>query len=65
MAGVKVCSGSSEVRGLAEQADLVVDGPAGVVRLLAAWADVLDGRQQPEPAPPKRGPAPDPPHPGS
>jgi len=36
-----VCSGSSEVAELAERADLVVDGPAGVVRLLAALAAAL------------------------
>ncbi|WP_067475806.1 trehalose-phosphatase [Actinomadura hibisca] len=34
--GVKVCSGSAEVTALAERADVVVDGPAGVV-------DFLDG----------------------
>ncbi|WP_308170215.1 trehalose-phosphatase [Acrocarpospora catenulata] len=32
--GVRVCSGSAEVSKLAEQADLVVDGPAGVVAFL-------------------------------
>ena len=32
--GVLVCSGSSEVTALAERADVVVDGPAGVVGLL-------------------------------
>ena len=32
--GVKVCSGSDEVTALADRADLVVDGPPGVVRLL-------------------------------
>ncbi|MFF9626326.1 trehalose-phosphatase [Streptomyces griseosporeus] len=36
--GLLVCSGSSEVSELAERADLVVDGPEGVVRLLAALA---------------------------
>ncbi|MET9411436.1 trehalose-phosphatase [Streptomyces sp. NPDC002935] len=36
--GLLVCSGSSEVGELAERADLVVDGPPGVVRLLAALA---------------------------
>ncbi|MEU0430562.1 trehalose-phosphatase [Streptomyces sp. NPDC006290] len=36
--GLLVCSGSSEVGELAERADLVVDGPAGVVHLLAALA---------------------------
>lgn len=34
LAGVLVCSGSSEVAALAERADVVVDGPAGVVELL-------------------------------
>ena len=34
--GLLVCSGSSEVTELAERADLVVDGPAGVVQLLRA-----------------------------
>ncbi|MET7331563.1 trehalose-phosphatase [Nonomuraea sp. NPDC005650] len=33
--GVTVCSGSAEVTKLAEQADIVVDGPDGVVALLA------------------------------
>ncbi|MFD9317203.1 trehalose-phosphatase [Streptomyces sp. NPDC060053] len=36
--GLLVCSGSTEVGELAERADLVVDGPAGVVRLLALLA---------------------------
>ncbi|WP_405881471.1 trehalose-phosphatase [Streptomyces sp. NBC_01136] len=36
--GLLVCSGSSEVTELAERADLVVDGPAGVVRLLRSLA---------------------------
>ncbi|MEV6195868.1 trehalose-phosphatase [Streptomyces sp. NPDC051920] len=39
--GLLVCSGSSEVAELAERADLVVEGPAGVVRLLAAIAAEL------------------------
>lgn len=39
--GLLVCSGSDEVSELAERADLVVDGPAGVVGLLAALADAL------------------------
>jgi trehalose 6-phosphate phosphatase len=34
--GVLVCSGSNEVTELSDRADLVVDGPEGVVRLLAA-----------------------------
>lgn len=36
--GLLVCSGSSEVTELAERADLVVDGPEGVVALLRALA---------------------------
>ncbi|MFC7267103.1 trehalose-phosphatase [Streptomyces lutosisoli] len=40
--GLLVCSGSSEVAELADRADLVVDGPAGVVRLLSALAARLD-----------------------
>ncbi|WP_406372776.1 trehalose-phosphatase [Streptomyces sp. NBC_00647] len=39
--GLLVCSGSSEVGELAERADLVVDGPSGVVRLLASLAAEL------------------------
>ncbi|GAA0489520.1 trehalose-phosphatase [Streptomyces sp. NPDC046215] len=39
--GLLVCSGSSEVTELAERADLVVDGPGGVVGLLTALADRL------------------------
>lgn len=45
LGGLKVCSGSTEVEGLAEQADLVVAGPAGVVGLLGALADELDARR--------------------
>ncbi|MGX1852020.1 trehalose-phosphatase [Streptomyces sp. NPDC055299] len=41
-AGILVCSGSAEVAELADRADLVVDGPAGVVGLLGALADRLD-----------------------
>ena len=37
--GLLVCSGSTEVTEVSERADLVVDGPAGVVRLLAAIAE--------------------------
>ncbi|TMQ89878.1 trehalose-phosphatase [Actinomadura soli] len=37
--GVLVCSGSTEVTALAERADLVVDGPSGVVDLLKTLAD--------------------------
>ncbi|MDW8809444.1 trehalose-phosphatase [Streptomyces scabiei] len=36
--GLLVCSGSAEVNELSERADLVVDGPQGVVALLAAIA---------------------------
>ncbi|MFI7410503.1 trehalose-phosphatase [Streptomyces sp. NPDC049627] len=36
--GLLVCSGSEEVTELSEQADLVVDGPEGVVRLLRTIA---------------------------
>ncbi|MFI8203725.1 trehalose-phosphatase [Streptomyces sp. NPDC085937] len=39
--GVLVCSGSEEVTELRERADLVVDGPSGVVRLLRSLADRL------------------------
>ncbi|MFG3588099.1 trehalose-phosphatase [Streptomyces sp. NPDC047990] len=39
--GLLVCSGSSEVAELAERADLVVDGPAGVVGLLRSLAERL------------------------
>ncbi|MET9646617.1 trehalose-phosphatase [Streptomyces syringium] len=42
--GTLVCSGSSEVAELAERADLVVDGPSGVVELLGALADRLGDR---------------------
>ncbi|MER5530681.1 trehalose-phosphatase [Streptomyces sp. NPDC002677] len=37
--GLLVCSGSEEVTELAERADLVVDGPEGVVRLLKGVAE--------------------------
>ncbi|WP_166427189.1 trehalose-phosphatase [Nonomuraea mesophila] len=36
--GVTVCSGSAEVTALAERADIVVDGPEGVVALLGELA---------------------------
>uniref|UniRef100_UPI002FDBE32A trehalose-phosphatase n=1 Tax=Streptomyces sp. IBSBF 2806 TaxID=2903529 RepID=UPI002FDBE32A len=39
--GLLVCSGSAEVGELAERADLVVDGPDGVVELLRALAAQL------------------------
>ncbi|MER7669264.1 trehalose-phosphatase [Kitasatospora sp. NPDC096128] len=47
LAGVLVCSGAvgdAPVRELAERADLVVDGPEGVVELLADLGEVLTGR---------------------
>ena len=40
--GLLVCSGSTEVTALADRADLVVDGPDGVVDLLSQVADALD-----------------------
>jgi trehalose 6-phosphate phosphatase len=43
LAGLLVCSGSTEVTALAERADLVVDGPDGVVALLSAITARLDG----------------------
>lgn len=42
--GLLVCSGSTEEEALAERADLVVDGPEGVVVLLRALAALLDRR---------------------
>ncbi|MGP3983498.1 trehalose-phosphatase [Streptomyces sp. KR80] len=39
--GVLVCSGSAEVTELADRADIVVDGPSGVVELLSALAEAL------------------------
>ncbi len=39
--GLLVCSGSNEVTELSDRADLVVDGPEGVVHLLAALATEL------------------------
>ena len=45
IAAVTVCSSSDEVTALAERADVVVDGPAGVVALLTALAADLDGAQ--------------------
>lgn len=41
--GLLVCSGSTEVTALAERADLVVDGPEGVVALVQALAARLAG----------------------
>lgn len=39
--GLTVCSGSAEVAALAEAADLVVDGPDGVITLLGALAAAI------------------------
>ncbi|MES4901389.1 MULTISPECIES: trehalose-phosphatase [unclassified Streptomyces] len=39
--GLLVCSGSTEVTELARRADLVVDGPAGIVDLLTALAEAV------------------------
>ncbi|NBE94829.1 trehalose-phosphatase [Nonomuraea sp. KC401] len=39
--GVTVCSGSAEVTALAERADIVVDGPEGVVALLGELASAF------------------------
>ncbi|MFP3991657.1 trehalose-phosphatase [Streptomyces sp. E11-3] len=41
VAGLLVCSGSQEVPELADRADVVVDGPSGVVALLGALASRL------------------------
>jgi trehalose 6-phosphate phosphatase len=41
--GLLVCSGSAEVTDLAAQADLIVDGPAGVSALVADLVDALTG----------------------
>ncbi len=44
MPGLLVCSGSEEQQALAEQADLVVDGPDGVLELLAdRWPPTWTG----------------------
>src|SRR5262249_59715111 len=40
--GLAVCSGSQEVTGLADLADLVVNGPDGVVSLLDALASAMN-----------------------
>jgi trehalose 6-phosphate phosphatase len=41
LSGVTVCSGSDEVSGLRDVADVLVDGPAGVVDLLRQLADMI------------------------
>jgi len=55
-AGVAVCSASGEVTALADHADLVVDGPAGVTALLVRLADAV----QPSPTRLAAQPATDP-----
>ncbi len=42
--GLAVCSGSGEVRELAGEVDLTVDGPQGVASLLRALATTIAGR---------------------
>jgi trehalose 6-phosphate phosphatase len=42
--GLTVCSGSEEVAALADVADLVVDGPDGVVALLDGLAAAMEAR---------------------
>ncbi len=42
--GLAVCSGSAEVAGLADEADLVVAGPDGVAALLAGLAAAISGQ---------------------
>jgi trehalose 6-phosphate phosphatase len=42
--GVAVCSGSAEVAGLADEVDLIVDGPEGVAALLAGIAAEISRR---------------------
>ena len=52
--GLLLCSGSTEVTALAERADLVVDGPEGVVGFLDALAEALgadEGPVSPGPGP--------------
>ncbi|MCB5908264.1 trehalose-phosphatase [Streptomyces pinistramenti] len=44
LTGLLVCSGSTEVAELADRADLVVDGPEGVVALVDGLADRLADR---------------------
>jgi trehalose 6-phosphate phosphatase len=41
-AGLLICPASAEQPALAARADLVVDGPEGMVALLTEWADALD-----------------------
>ncbi|WP_255954529.1 trehalose-phosphatase [Streptomyces odontomachi] len=41
--GLLVCSGSTETTDIAERSDLVVDGPGGMVQLVAALAEAMTG----------------------
>lgn len=41
--GLLVCSGSDEVTALADRADIVVDGPAGVVAFVHSLVDAVSG----------------------
>jgi trehalose 6-phosphate phosphatase len=41
--GLAVCSGSAEATGLAQYADLMVDGPGGVIDLLSSLSDAFAG----------------------
>ncbi len=47
LATLKVCSGSGEESALAEMADVVVDGPAGVLTLLDRLADRIEAAPAP------------------
>jgi trehalose 6-phosphate phosphatase len=47
MVGLLVCSGSEEQRALVELADLVVDGPDGVMELLDRLAGDVEARATP------------------
>ncbi len=50
LAALKICSGSTEVVELARRADLVVDGPSGVVEFIDAIADALESGSPASPA---------------
>jgi trehalose 6-phosphate phosphatase len=47
LAGVKVCSASGEAPEVAQAADLVVDGPAGLAALLAGLRGQISGDERP------------------
>ncbi|MFM9608040.1 trehalose-phosphatase [Streptomyces niveiscabiei] len=48
--GILVCSGSDEVTALRDRADLIVDGPPGVVELLTQLANDTQPINDPQPA---------------